>query len=62
LRRAERRKPPGYSPATTRRLTPANDFRIVALDALVRKKLIAHRLIDRAHLRDMIGVGLIDAT
>jgi hypothetical protein len=39
---------------------PAADFQVVALDALVRMKLNAHRLKDRVHLLDMIGVGLLD--
>lgn len=37
-------------------------FRVVALDALVRMKLTAHRDHDRTHLRDLAAVGLIDAT
>jgi hypothetical protein len=36
------------------------DFRIVSLQALVQMKLIANRDKDRTHLRDLIGVGLID--
>lgn len=35
-------------------------FRVLRLDALVRMKLIAFRDKDRTHLRDMIGVGLLD--
>jgi hypothetical protein len=41
---------------------PAADFQVVALDALVRMKLNAWRDKDRTHLRDMIGVGLLDET
>jgi Uncharacterised nucleotidyltransferase len=37
-------------------------FQVVNLEAVVRMKLIAWRDKDRTHLRDMIGVGLIDAT
>jgi hypothetical protein len=37
-------------------------FRVVTLDALVRMKLVANRDKDRTHLRDLIGVGLVDAT
>jgi len=37
-------------------------FRTIALEPLVRMKLVAHRLKDRVHLLDMIGVGLIDAS
>ncbi|MEX2317251.1 MAG: hypothetical protein WD669_08870 [Pirellulales bacterium] len=37
-------------------------YRVLALEALVRMKLTSFRDKDRTHLRDMIGVGLIDAT
>jgi len=37
-------------------------FQVATLEALVRMKLTAWRDKDRTHLRDMIGVGLIDAT
>jgi hypothetical protein len=37
------------------------EFQVTALEALVRMKLIAWRDKDRTHLRDLIGVGLIDA-
>jgi hypothetical protein len=40
----------------------AAEFQVTKLDALVRMKLIAWRDKDRTHLRDLIGVGLIDAT
>lgn len=36
------------------------DFRVINLEALVRIKLTAFRDKDRTHLRDLIGVGLID--
>ena len=39
----------------------AGDFRLVTLEALVRMKLSAFRDKDRVHLRDLHGVGLIDA-
>src|SRR5207302_10811091 len=35
-------------------------FRLVSLDALVRMKLTAFWDKDRTHLRDLIGVGLVD--
>lgn len=38
------------------------DFRLINLDALIRMKLIAFRDKDRTHIRDMLGVGLIDAS
>jgi hypothetical protein len=37
-------------------------FRLVTLDALVRMKLTSFRDKDRTHLRDLIEVGLLDAT
>jgi hypothetical protein len=40
----------------------AVEFQVARLDALVRMKLTAWRDKDRTHLRDMIGVGLLDAT
>jgi len=40
---------------------PAN-FRVIALEALVTMKLMSNRDKDRTHLRDLIGVGLIDAS
>jgi len=39
----------------------ADHYRIVSLEALVRIKLTAYRDKDRAHLRDLLEVGLIDA-
>lgn len=41
---------------------PADGFRVVSLEALVRMKLVAFRLKDRVHLQDMIEVGLLDAS
>jgi hypothetical protein len=38
----------------------AAEFRVVTLHALVQMKLLSWRDKDRTHLRDMIGVGLID--
>ncbi len=40
----------------------AADFQVASLEALARMKLTAWRDKDRTHLRDMIGVGLLDAT
>jgi hypothetical protein len=40
----------------------AAQFQVISLDALVRMKLMSWRDKDRTHLRDMIHVGLIDAT
>ncbi len=39
---------------------PAQNFFVVTLDALVRMKLNAYRDKDRTHLRDLLGIGLID--
>jgi hypothetical protein len=39
----------------------ADGYRILPLESLVRIKLTAYRDKDRTHLRDMIGVGLIDS-
>ena len=41
---------------------PADQFRLVALDALIRMKLAAFRDKDRTHLRDLIEVGLLDSS
>jgi hypothetical protein len=40
----------------------AEDYRVLNLEALVRMKPTSFRDKDRTHLRDLIGVGLIDAT
>ena len=39
---------------------PAN-FRVITLESLVLMKLMSNRDKDRAHIRDLVGVGLIDA-
>jgi hypothetical protein len=40
----------------------AGAYRVLDIEALVRAKLIAFRDKDRTHLRDLIDVGIIDAT
>ena len=40
----------------------AFEFQVVALEGLIRMKLMAWRFKDRVHLLDLIGVGQIDAT
>jgi hypothetical protein len=40
----------------------AVEFQVASLEALLRMKLMAWRDKDRTHIRDMIGVGLIDAS
>ena len=37
-------------------------FKVVTTEALVRMKLVAFRDKDKTHIRDLIGVGLIDDT
>lgn len=37
-------------------------FHVISLESLVRMKLVSFRDKDRTHIRDMIGVGLIDST
>lgn len=39
-----------------------SDFNVVSLEALVQMKLVSYRDRDKTHLRDMLDVGLIDAT
>lgn len=41
---------------------PTESYCVVSLSSLVRMKLSAFRTIDKVHLHDLIGVGLIDAT
>lgn len=40
----------------------STSFRVLTLDALVRMKLTSFRDKDRTHLRDLLDVGLIDAS
>lgn len=40
----------------------ADEYHVVALEALVRMKLNSFRDKDRTHLRDLIALGLVDAT
>jgi hypothetical protein len=40
----------------------ASEFQVANLEAVVRMKLTAWRDKDRTHLRDLIGVGLLDTT
>jgi hypothetical protein len=37
-------------------------FRVITLESLVEMKLLSNRDKDRTHLRDLIGVGLVDAS
>src|ERR1019366_1204443 len=38
------------------------DFHVITLGSLVEMNLVSHRYSNRMHLRDLIGVGLIDAS
>lgn len=59
----EKVRPEYLTPAATMAETEQGpEFRVVSLEALVRMKLESNRDKDRAHVRDMIGVGLIDQT
>jgi hypothetical protein len=49
------------APDITESEKPGN-FRVVALEALVRMKLTSFRDKDRTHLRDMLEIGLIDGS
>lgn len=40
----------------------ADDYRVVSLEALARMKLNSFRDKDRTHLRDLLAVGLLDAS
>ncbi len=37
-------------------------FAVLPLAALVQTKLVAHRIVDRVHLCDLLDIGLIDAS
>jgi hypothetical protein len=50
---------PTPAPDVTESVKPET-FRLIALESLVRMKLISFRDKDRTHLRDMLDVGLID--
>ena len=41
---------------------PSPDYQVIGLEGLLRMKLVAYRDHDRTHIRDLLGVGLIDAT
>ena len=59
----ERVRPEDLLPAPSIAASVATEkYRVLSLDALVRMKLTANRDKDRTHLRDMLDVGLIDAT
>jgi hypothetical protein len=47
------------APALSTIVDPAG-YRVITLEALVHMKLLSNRDKDRTHVRDLIGVGLID--
>ncbi len=61
---AGRKVKPEYASPTPglQQVVEINDKQIVELQALVEMKLNSYRDKDRTHLRDMIQIGLIDAT
>jgi hypothetical protein len=60
---AEKVRPDYVAPAPdVNESEPAEFFRLLSLDALVRMKLTSFRDKDRTHLRDLIEVGLVDAS
>jgi hypothetical protein len=60
---AEKVKPDYPAPAPDVAESEATEsFRLVSLEPLVRMKLTAFRDKDRTHLRDLIEVGLINAS
>jgi hypothetical protein len=61
---AGRKVKPEYASPTPKieQAVEINEKRIVELESLVEMKLNSYRDKDRTHLRDMIQVGLIDAT
>jgi hypothetical protein len=48
---------PGIPEAET-----SGPYRVLQLRSLVQTKLVGFRIIDRVHLRDLMGVGLIDVS
>ena len=60
---AEKVRPDYLAPAPDVNEAEATEtFRLLTLDALVRMKLTAYRDKDRTHLRDLMEVGLVDAS
>ncbi len=59
----EKTRPDHLGPAPEiRTVMDAANFQVIALDALIEMKLTSNRDIDQTHVRDLIGVGLIDRT
>ncbi len=55
------RSPSGPLPApSVEQSERTTSFRLLSLDALVRMKLTSFRDKDRMHVRDLIGVSLVD--
>jgi len=59
----EKVKPSDVEPtADVSEIEKSEEYNILKLESLVRMKLTSFRDKDRVHLRDMIGIGLIDGT
>jgi len=59
----EKVKPGDVAPtADVSEIEKSEDYDILKLESLIRMKLTSFRDKDRVHLRDMISIGLIDAT
>src|SRR5205807_250639 len=59
----EKTRPDHLMPAPViQTVKDASNFGVLTLESLVMMKLMSNRDKDRTHLRDMIGVGLIDAS
>ncbi len=48
------------APEPDQSVEASDGFRVIDLPSLVQMKLRAHRFIDRAHIQDLLDVGLID--
>lgn len=60
---SEEKVRPSYvapAPSVQERVSDPGGFHVLALGALVRMKLTSFRDIDRVHIADLLGVGLID--
>ncbi len=59
----EKTRPDHLLPAPTiQTVENPGNYRVITLESLMEMKLMSNRDKDRTHVRDMIGVGLIDAS
>ena len=56
----EMTRPDHLLPAPEIETVDAAHFRVIALESLLRMKLMSNRRKDQVHIQDMIGVKLID--